>query len=161
MQQSEIGSAGKPFTSYQTFHFDTAAFKRMNEQSVIAKHLHESSARCCSAFVPRHAEHRAADLKVGAAGIVSDTLSHKHNRFQDAGRIRRLISQKDNSTRVSGYHGGCTVHAREQRIFLQQSFLVGYNLHRHVRTAEQLRKVLFDSWGCHSFGICATCRQIA
>lgn len=123
---------------------------------MILKYLHESSARCRPTFVPRHAEHFTLDFEVDAAGVVSDTLSHEHHRLQNAGWIRRFVGQEDNSASVTGYHRGCPVHAREQRVLLQQGVLIGDHLHRHVRAAEELGQVLLDPRWRHPLGVCAT-----
>lgn len=85
---------------------------------VILKHLHESSTRRRPTFVPRHTKHFALGPEVDAAGVVSDTLSHEHDRFQDAGGIRGLVGQEDNPARVPGNHWRRAVHAREQGILL-------------------------------------------
>jgi len=94
------------------------------------QHLHESSAGGRATFVPRHACHDTLALDVGATGIVSDTLSHEHDRLQDAGGW--LVGQKYNPTGVTRYHRGGAIYTGEQRVFLKQGVLIGYHLHRDI-----------------------------
>jgi hypothetical protein len=69
----------------------------------ILRHLHESGAGGRATFVPRHASHDALALDVGATGVVSDTLSHEHDRLQDTGG-RRFVGQEYNPAAVTRYH---------------------------------------------------------
>jgi len=115
-------------------------FQRMTYNAVdgdILRHLHESGAGGCTTFVPRHASHDALALDVGATGVVSDTLSHEHDRLQDAGG-RRFVGQENNPAAVTRYHRGGAIYAGEQRVFLKQRILIGYHLHSDIRSAKQL-----------------------
>lgn len=104
----------------------------------ILRYLHESGAGGRATFVPRHASHDALALDVGATGVVSDTLSHKHDRLQDAGGWR-FVGQEYNPTAVARYHRGGAIYTGEQRVFLKQRVRIGYHLHSDIRSAKQLR----------------------
>jgi len=104
----------------------------------ILRHLHESGAGSRATFVPRHASHDAPALDVGTTSVVSDTLSHEHDRLQDAGG-RRFVGQEYNSAGVTRYHRGGAIYAGEQRVLLKQRILIGYHLHSDIRSAKQFR----------------------